>query len=271
MSQQINSKDDKALISLTEAVKYCNYSQEYLSLRARSKKLKSVKVGRNWMTTVGWLNEYLQRVEEYKDQISSSKPVENLVEGATVVFADENAGEPVPSDEPMIDMPVSEPQPTETTPEETVPVELPQENLPLETPIMPEPEPQPLPPIESPTETTENTEATTVSFTKEIAPPQNLPSEDELLKKYVPYEYPTQEGLKFGYVAALTVVMVLAGFTLGGQSLGIFFSDVKEYGSLVFSGSHTIGTDLARYSSYSLSYSGQIFVQYINWLSSLFF
>ena len=46
-------------ISLQEATKFCNYSQEYLSLRARHGKLKSVKLGRNWMTTKEWLEEYL--------------------------------------------------------------------------------------------------------------------------------------------------------------------------------------------------------------------
>jgi len=46
-------------ISLQEATKFCNYSQEYLSLRARHGKLKSAKIGRNWMTTKEWLEEYL--------------------------------------------------------------------------------------------------------------------------------------------------------------------------------------------------------------------
>ena len=50
----------KKYISLMEATQSCNYSQEYLSLRARQGKLKSVKVGRNWFTTKEWLEEYLQ-------------------------------------------------------------------------------------------------------------------------------------------------------------------------------------------------------------------
>jgi len=37
-------------ISLREAANYCDYSQEYLSLRARQGKLKALKFGRNWVT-----------------------------------------------------------------------------------------------------------------------------------------------------------------------------------------------------------------------------
>ena len=45
-------------ISLKEATKYCNYSQDYLKLRARQGKLKAVKIGRNWVTTREWVEEY---------------------------------------------------------------------------------------------------------------------------------------------------------------------------------------------------------------------
>lgn len=54
-------------ISLQKATKYCNYSQEYLSLRARQGKLKAVKFGRNWVTKEEWLKEYLEKVEEYNN------------------------------------------------------------------------------------------------------------------------------------------------------------------------------------------------------------
>lgn len=47
-------------ISLQEATKYCNYSQEYLSLRVRQGKLKATKIGRNWVTKKEWLEEYLR-------------------------------------------------------------------------------------------------------------------------------------------------------------------------------------------------------------------
>ena len=55
-------------ISLSEAAIYSGcYSQEYLSLRARHGKLKAVKFGRNWVTTKEWLNEYLEGVNNYKN------------------------------------------------------------------------------------------------------------------------------------------------------------------------------------------------------------
>jgi hypothetical protein len=54
-------------ISLQEATKYCSYSQEYLSLRARQGKLKTMKFGRNWVTKKEWLEEYFKNVEEYKN------------------------------------------------------------------------------------------------------------------------------------------------------------------------------------------------------------
>jgi hypothetical protein len=53
-------------ITLREASKYCDYSQEYLSLRARRGKFKSFKKGRNWVTTKEWLDEYLSKIEKRK-------------------------------------------------------------------------------------------------------------------------------------------------------------------------------------------------------------
>jgi len=68
-------------ISLQEATKYCGYSQEYLSLRARQGKLKALKFGRNWVTKKEWLEEYLKSVEEYNNNFKIKKvaaPPENL-------------------------------------------------------------------------------------------------------------------------------------------------------------------------------------------------
>jgi len=59
-------RESREYISLSEAAKYCNYSQEYLSLRARQGKLKAVKFGRTWFTKKEWLEEYIRQVEEYK-------------------------------------------------------------------------------------------------------------------------------------------------------------------------------------------------------------
>jgi len=78
---------DQNYISLQEATQYCDYSQEYLSLRARQGKLKSVKFGRNWVTKKDWLEEYLKKVEEYNNfkvkQVSPPKnlPVEPSISG----------------------------------------------------------------------------------------------------------------------------------------------------------------------------------------------
>ena len=62
-------------ISLQGAAKYCQYSQEYLSLRARQGKLKAVKFGRNWVTKKEWLEEYLKNVEEYNNNLITQKVV----------------------------------------------------------------------------------------------------------------------------------------------------------------------------------------------------
>jgi len=52
-------------ISLREATKYCSYSQDYLKLRARQGKLKSIKLGRNWFTTKEWIEEYIRKVSKH--------------------------------------------------------------------------------------------------------------------------------------------------------------------------------------------------------------
>ena len=70
---------DQDYLSLQEATEYCDYSQEYLSLRARQGKLKSVKFGRNWVTKKEWLDEYLQKVEEYNGfKAKQVSPPKNL-------------------------------------------------------------------------------------------------------------------------------------------------------------------------------------------------
>jgi len=63
---------DSNYISLREATKYCGYSQEYLSLRARYGKLKAMKFGRNWVTKKEWLDEYLKKTEEYNNNNNHS-------------------------------------------------------------------------------------------------------------------------------------------------------------------------------------------------------
>lgn len=61
---------ESEFISLQEATKYCHYSQEYLSLRARQGKLKAIKFGRNWVIKKEWLTEYLEKIKENNEKIN---------------------------------------------------------------------------------------------------------------------------------------------------------------------------------------------------------
>lgn len=83
-------------ISLQEATKYCDYSQEYLSLRARKGKLKTIKIGRNWVTKKEWIQEYLKKAEEYNNLKTKKvvSPPENLP--IEVVSARPSLVKPVP-------------------------------------------------------------------------------------------------------------------------------------------------------------------------------
>lgn len=58
-----NSGEKQGLIPLKEAAKYCDYSQEYLSLLARRGKLSAVKIGREWVTTREAVEEYVLGLE----------------------------------------------------------------------------------------------------------------------------------------------------------------------------------------------------------------
>ncbi|MBU1071425.1 hypothetical protein KKG65_03385, partial [Patescibacteria group bacterium] len=59
-----NIYNNNIYISLSKASELCDYSQEYLSLRARQGKLKAIKQGRNWVTTKDWVEKYLQNFSE---------------------------------------------------------------------------------------------------------------------------------------------------------------------------------------------------------------
>ncbi len=50
-------------ISLNEAAKLTNYSQDYISLLCRQKKMKGTKIGRNWVTTKEWVENYINRTK----------------------------------------------------------------------------------------------------------------------------------------------------------------------------------------------------------------
>jgi len=71
-------KEESKFISLQEATKYCSYSQDYLSLLARLEKLRSVKIGRNWVTTKVWLQEYLQKIEDYDNGGNTLRPIKTV-------------------------------------------------------------------------------------------------------------------------------------------------------------------------------------------------
>lgn len=58
---QTKTTENEEYISLQEATKYCNYSQEYLSLMARKGLLEAVKFQRNWMTTRKAVEEYVKK------------------------------------------------------------------------------------------------------------------------------------------------------------------------------------------------------------------
>jgi len=81
----MKAKEHQNYISLTEAAKLSPYTQEYLSLRARQKKLKAIKIGRNWVTTKQWLDDYVDNADLYKNggnkslgQSSLPEPPEDL-------------------------------------------------------------------------------------------------------------------------------------------------------------------------------------------------
>ncbi len=58
----MNSQNIK-YISLFEAAKLTNYSQEYISLLCRQKKMKGAKIGRNWATTKEWIEDYINKTK----------------------------------------------------------------------------------------------------------------------------------------------------------------------------------------------------------------
>jgi Fic family protein len=55
-----NTSEKQGFISLKKASKYCDYSQEYLSLLARKGKLSAIKLNKEWVTTREALEEYIE-------------------------------------------------------------------------------------------------------------------------------------------------------------------------------------------------------------------
>lgn len=54
---------ENKLISLAEAIQFCNYSQEYLSLLARKGRLGATKIDGNWMVSKEELKRYLHSIK----------------------------------------------------------------------------------------------------------------------------------------------------------------------------------------------------------------
>ncbi len=67
-------------ISLSEATKYCEYSQEYLSLLARRGILPANKLGRNWFVTREDILHYIRKTAIKKGEIQAESI--SLVEAA---------------------------------------------------------------------------------------------------------------------------------------------------------------------------------------------
>lgn len=65
-------------ISLQEAARHCEYSQEYLSLRARQGKLKALKIGRNWVTKKEWIEDYLKNFNNKNGQNFISQKIPEI-------------------------------------------------------------------------------------------------------------------------------------------------------------------------------------------------
>src|SRR3989344_2269023 len=66
-------------ISLKDAAQFCNYSQEYLSLRARQGKLKATKIGRNWLTTHTWILEYAEQAKQLQKRLEENGAENNFL------------------------------------------------------------------------------------------------------------------------------------------------------------------------------------------------
>jgi hypothetical protein len=76
MEEEIKKQNNKEeYISLFEAAKLCSYSEPYLRLRARAGKLKSIKLGKKWMTTSAWIKDYEARVAEWREANEARKAV----------------------------------------------------------------------------------------------------------------------------------------------------------------------------------------------------
>lgn len=61
--QNVMEDNEVKYISLSAAAEMTDYSQEYISLLCRTKRMRGVKFGRNWVTTAEWVGEYIDRTK----------------------------------------------------------------------------------------------------------------------------------------------------------------------------------------------------------------
>jgi hypothetical protein len=82
-------KEESQFISLAEAAKMTNYSQDYISLLCRQGKLKAEKLGRNWVTKKEWVYNY---VDNTSGKGESVVPVKVKAAGETGKKAEKGSG-----------------------------------------------------------------------------------------------------------------------------------------------------------------------------------
>jgi len=95
----VEETQNQNYISLLDAAKRCSYSEPYLRLRARQGKLKSIKLGKKWVTTAAWLDDYERRVQAWREAAEAKKETN----AAAFVAAPDQISQVL---EPAIDMPL---------------------------------------------------------------------------------------------------------------------------------------------------------------------
>ena len=68
-------RDKNGYFTLSEAADNSPYSRGYISILVHRKKLRAIKIGRNWFTKKEWLDEYISKHEDQK-QASTSQGLE---------------------------------------------------------------------------------------------------------------------------------------------------------------------------------------------------
>ena len=88
MEESLKNINKKEYISLHKASKYCPYSQDYLSLRARQGKLKAIKLGRNWVTTIEWIDDYIEKTQDFFEKKGLRKIEKSLKKPLKILCSD---------------------------------------------------------------------------------------------------------------------------------------------------------------------------------------